>query len=459
MAQEHSASSTTGMKVCIFTYTECRGTADSRVLKEAATLKQAGYDVRIVAWQGEETCSYEDRNGVRILRISLITKRIGLLLRKHLPKKSATEVQETESSVVQNHDEKNLEKAKRNPTRNVPNRAIILAGNLLRRIYPRLLYSYFSYIDYYWRSFWLIRQEPAEVYHAHDLMTLPVAWLLKIATKGKVLYDSHELWLDRNRYVKRSRLNKFLIRKLESFLIRRSDVTITVSESIARALAERYRVVQPTVIVNAPDYHPVERSNLLRDEIKIPTEDKVVLYIGAITFNRGLEELIESLKYLKGCSLVLMGYGEADYIYGLKRLITNEALSDRVYLFGPVPYAEVTRYAASADLGVAPIKNVCLSYYYCSPNKVFECLAAGLPVVGSNFPELKRVIEDHKVGVTFDPESPHDIARAIDYVLADRNRYEEMRRNTLEAARIYNWQNESLKLIALYGNIVGYKRG
>lgn len=101
-------------------------------------------------------------------------------------------------------------------------------------------------------------------------------------------------------------------------------------------------------------------------------------------------------------------------------------------------------------MGVAPIKNAGLSYYYCSPNKVFECIAAGLPVAASNFPDLKQIVEGHKLGVTLDPASPRDIARAIDYVLSDKDRYEEMRRNALEAAKIFNWENESRKLLALY---------
>ena len=73
-----------------------------------------------------------------------------------------------------------------------------------------------------------------------------------------------------------------------------------------------------------------------------------------------------------------------------------------------------------------------------------------MPVVGSNFPELKRVIEGYRLGKTFDPENPEDIASAINWVLSDKDRYEEMRRNALEAAKIFNWENESKKLLSLY---------
>jgi len=121
-----------------------------------------------------------------------------------------------------------------------------------------------------------------------------------------------------------------------------------------------------------------------------------------------------------------------------------------VHFFDAVPYDEVTRYAMSADIGLVLHKNICLNYYYASPNKLFECMAAGLPVVGSNFPDRKKYIEGYNLGVTCDPESPEEIAEAINYTLSDETRYNEMRKNALEAAKIFNWENESRKLVTLY---------
>ncbi len=159
---------------------------------------------------------------------------------------------------------------------------------------------------------------------------------------------------------------------------------------------------------------------------------------------------MQSLHYLDRCTLVLMGYAVSNWPAVLRRLIREEGLMDRVYFFGPVAPEEVTWYAASADIGVIAIRNVSLSFYYCSPNKLFECIAAGLPVVGSNFPDMKKVIEGYNVGVTCDPDDPRDIADAIEYILSDESRYEEMRKNALEAAKVFNWENESKKLLTLY---------
>jgi len=310
--------------------------------------------------------------------------------------------------------------------------------------------AYLSYIEYYRRSFRLARREPANVFHAHDLNTLPVAWLCSRLSKAKLVYDSHELWLDRPRHRSRSKLNRFLVKIIESFLIRRTEANIIAGESSANVLSERYGIVRPTVVLNTPPYFAAERSRVLRDSLNIPEHERIVLYIGRISYHRGLEEEIKSLKYLSQCHLVAMGFGPDHYVYHLKSIIARQGLTDRVHFIEPVPFTEVTRYASSADVGVILSKNIGLSYFYISPNKLFECIVGGLPVVGSNFPDLKRVIEGYRLGVTCDPESPREIAAAIDYILSDSGRYEEMRKNALEAGKVFNWENESKKLVALY---------
>jgi len=93
------------------------------------------------------------------------------------------------------------------------------------------------------------------------------------------------------------------------------------------------------------------------------------------------------------------------------------------------------------------------------PNKLFECISAGHPTIGSNFPELRRIIEGYHIGRTFRPDDPKDIAKAINYVLSDKERYKGMCRQGLEAAKIFNWKNESKKLLAIYSAFEAKKEG
>ena len=339
-------------------------------------------------------------------------------------------------------------KAIKTKSRPIRKKAYDLALGVLMR-YHRVL----CFLDYYARASKALTATPADFYHAHDLNTLPVAYWLARKNRGKLIYDSHEFYLERNMPRAYSRYSKFLRQILEGFLVRRSDLTITVNETISNELGRLYKVRPFKVIMNTPSLvqparHEVQ--NLLRDELHIPNSMKILLYSGAITFNRGLPQLMESLNQLRDCVVVLMGPGRDPFKQQLRQASEELGVSNRVYFFGPVPSDQVTTYASGADVGVAPIDNVCLSYYYCSPNKIFEYILAGLPVIASDFPEMRRVVQEYGVGLTFDPSDPVNIARAARGVLDEPELRERVRLNMSEASRVFNWENESRKLLAYY---------
>ena len=378
-------------------------------------MRQAGYHVRIIGCLEANTAPYEEVDGLEIYRVD---SSLQLKLRR-IPL--------------------------------VTSGIAFLWSLILWSLYK--LYRNFSYFAYYIRSFRLVRKQRADIYHAHDLSTLPVAWLAKVLTKGKLVYDCHEVWLDRNRIPKRSRVNRLFVWLIERFLSHRADAILATSDSHAKMLVKYYHV-KPIVMYNASYRESIERSNLLRETLAIPSSVKVLLYVGYITFGRGLEKLIQSLKYLDGgYSLVFMGYGDTGRINNLKELTDSEKQTGRVYFLGPVPFEQVPKYAASADLGLAPIEDCCLSYRYCLPNKVLEYIAAGLPIAASSLPDIKNVIDGNQIGATFEPSSPQDIARAIDYILSDQTRYDRMRKNALVAAQKYTWENESQKLLRIYRDL------
>ncbi len=480
------------MKVCMFSLNECNSNFNT-VRRLTRTLAAAGHDVRVIAYLTGRVDRYEESDGARIFRVTLYPVDPEMLrpvlLLAMLPYKSALRVCGFIVALLSRLVRKlpGLRPAKSPPVISgakeggetgrggAPASARVVIYNPLsgvyrlfsrleRRIYWRcyrmaryllllLPYIYLAYLFYYWRSFRLARKEPADVYHANDLVTMPVAWLCSRLTGGKLVYDSHELWLDRPRLRKRSRLNRFIVHRIESFFIHHTDANIIAGESSSKALSERYNIGPPIVIMNVPYYHPFERSTVFRDKLGISAEERIILYMGKISWGRGIESGIQSLKHLSQVSCVVFGSGLDSYVAELKVFIEDKGLADRVYFFGEVPFDEVTRHAMSADIGLVLHQNIGLNYYYVSPNKLFECMAAGLPVVGSNFPDLKKYIEGYNLGVTCDPESPKDIAEAIDYILSDETRYNEMRKNALEAAKVFNWENESKKLVALYDGL------
>lgn len=348
------------------------------------------------------------------------------------------------------------EEQKKKPTPSWIRRTIQKTGDGIYTACNRTLLAFHApicFMDFYQRARPTVDANRSDIYHAHDLNTLPVAWWYARRHRARLVYDSHELYTERNSKVPLTPVAKFSWRTMERTLIRKSHGVITVNSSIARVLAERYRVGLPTVVMNTPP-RTVQPSpnghNLLRSALPVKPDQKLLIYSGAITFNRGLEKVIESLIYLPDCFLVMMGYGVEKYKDELRKVVERHQLQDRFCFYGPVAPDLVTMYAAGADLGVAPIQNVCLSYYLCSPNKLFEYVIAGIPVIASDFPELKDVVDRFKIGVTFDPEDPKDIARAADEILRNPQRAADMRRNTAAAADAFNWENESAKLLELY---------
>ena len=445
------------MKVWMFAFTPC----DEHYIvqrKPARTLVDAGYDVSIIAVLGKDMPAYEESDGFRIFRVSVDPSHLKVLFKVlRLAGLAKGRIQGVLGrrhgvSVTKPFDtgEEGQASGGHSPLgwqRSAVYRAL---RSLFGKIYGISIgHRYWCYLQYYYRSYLLAGREPADLYHAHDLPTLPVAWICSRRSGGKVIYDSHELWLD-VRYPPRSKLSLFLVKRIESFLVRRTDANIMGGLSSSNELSRRYSIPAPTVILNVPDYQPFEYSTVLRDKLGIPKEQRIMLYMGVISSHKGIEEGIRSLKYLSGCCLVIFGFGHEGYIAGLKELIQDEDLGKRVFFFPAVPFDEVTRHAMSADVGLVLHQNINLNYYYVSPNKLFESMVAGLPVVGSNFPDLKTFIEGYRFGATCDPTSPKEIASAVDYILSDRSRYEEMRQNALEAAKIFNWENESKKLLALY---------
>lgn len=507
------------LKICMFVYNNCQH--DSRVLKEAATLANAGHEVRIVALLDDNSLPYEERDGFTIIRTlknplhCRILKRIrnynlnnsiqsllafavkapyrlakrtaGLLIR---PFRKATKLEtnpKTESkklfkvkpikklsqlllSISNEITQKGVKEYSRNSIQHSPYyfftfgcffvACFIVYHYSCRFFYKGVMKFHrpLCFLDYYCRSLPLVMSNPADVYHAHDLNTLPIAYWAKKKTKASLVYDSHEFYVERNRPNKASRIGKFLLKQLEGFFVRSSDHVITVSDSIGVELQKRYSVKKLSIILNVPMLNgtsdSVRNSECsLHHELDIPETDRIVLYVGNIAFNRGLENLIQSIVYLNNCVLVMMGKATEVYAEKLKKVAIDSGVGEKVHFFGPIPQKQVIAYASSADIGAAPILNTCLSYYYCLPNKLFECMNAGLPTIGSNFPELKKVIEGYEIGKTFDPEDPKDIAASINYILSDKLRYDTMCKNSLQAAKVFNWSNESKKLLTIYNDL------
>jgi glycosyltransferase involved in cell wall biosynthesis len=317
--------------------------------------------------------------------------------------------------------------------------------NLRFRI-PGLTYS--ELVLQMTRRLW---REKAQVYHAHDMNALLPSYLAARMNGAHLIYDSHEFWPSAQGRDWRARLRLEALKRIEGFIGRRAQGVITVNTTIAQELNKLYGVT-PVVLMNYQKYVEVPKSDILRRELNIAAQDRIAIYAGIWVAGRGLERLIASVPYLDRVVVVLMG---PDKLNGkLERLAQEFGVQDRVKFRSPVPPDQVSRYVASADIGLMPTQATKLSYYYGCGNKLFHYLMAGIPAAVSNHPEKRRVVETYDVGTIFDETNPKDIAQAINTVLDDEQRYQRMCRNARKATREeLNWQIEEQKLLHLYRSL------
>jgi len=368
---------------------------DTRVQKEAKTLAGAGYRVRIFALHGPGLPRKETRDGYEVEWIPLRSRPWGTLL----------------------------------------------------------VIRFLKYLEFCIRAIYRICHYHPDVVHAHDINALVPAYIAARLRKARLVYDAHELWADRHATLLRAAWIRRLVVLVEKFLARRADAVITVNPSIAKLLSQWYRIPAPVVVMHCQEYQDVKRNEILRQELGIPSNQRIVIYAGLFAPGRGLETLIKAATYLDQAVIVLMG---KDGMNGrLHRLVTKLGLQNRVFIREPVPPEKVLDYVASADLGVIPTQSIDLSYHYSLENKIFHCLTAGIPIAVSDQPEKRRIIETYSVGAVFDQTDPRDIARVINALLSDQDTYQAMSQRARQVAqRVLNWQVESRKLLALYERLL-----
>ena len=399
---------------------------DARVYREATALVRVGYDVTVVAQKGRNDNLPADEiiDGVRVIRVDRIPKneRRGLAFI--------------------------FGKIRRAPS-------TILFGNGNVLMMAKVLAS-----------------QRADVYHAHDLDTLASSFLASRFQGAKLIYDSHEIFLESLRKaLDRARDEGGYFRELavklafqrfsliESILIKRAEIVVTVNDLIARYLKEKYSLVRtPAVILNCNELVSIKETKKLHKKMGFPNYRRIILFQGNLQLGRGLENLVEAMRYVKVKDAVTVFMGVNTLGGKLVELARGFGVQDKVAFTGPVPHKELLSYTASAELGVIPYRNINLNHYYCSPNKIFEYMMAGVPMAVSDFPVLRGFAE-LGIGVTFDPEDPESIAEAINKVLENKTLLNQMRRRALKLAhQEYNWERESGKLLAVYKELLNEKQ-
>ena len=297
----------------------------------------------------------------------------------------------------------------------------------------------------------------ADVWHGHDLTGLAAARNAHDRSGGLVVYDSHEYFVESGTNARRPRWAKQLFRGLERRWSRDAAALVTVNRTLGDLLGRRLRIRRVVVVHNAPPrWAPTPgAADHLRAAAGIPAVARVALYHGGFSADRGLSELVDAWAQpgLEEAHLVLLGFGPLRD--ELIARAAEPASGGRIHVLPAVPPEELADWVVSADVGVMPNQPRTLNERLSTPNKLFESLAVGLPVVSSDFPERRRIViddPDGPLGAVCDPTDPVALGAAIRSILdLDPAARADLRARCLRAAHErWNWETESARLVGLY---------
>ena len=238
---------------------------------------------------------------------------------------------------------------------------------------------------------------------------------------------------------------------IESFIFPKLTDVFTVNESIASFYEKEYKI-KLNVVRNIPPLveTPVTAT---RVSLGLPAGKHIILMQGAgINIERGAEEAVEAMQYLDDCLLLILGGG--DVLNILREKTIRLGLTDKVIFVPKQPYARLREYTANADIGLSIDKDTNLNYRFSLPNKLFDYIHGGLPVLASRLPEISRIIEQYKVGMFIENHDPKHIAQQISLMVNDTEQMAHWKAAALLASRELNWQHEEKVLIQVYRKYV-----
>jgi glycosyltransferase involved in cell wall biosynthesis len=283
----------------------------------------------------------------------------------------------------------------------------------------------------------------ADVVVAHDLTALPAGQRLAEAWGVPLVYDAHELYEEQVAFSPNQRR---MLRRVERELLSHCDLAFTVNDSIADEMQHRYGrrpVVLPNAVDAPADFDPAARHDRLRRHFGIPDDVPVLIYQGGLLPGRNIEALVEAVGLVGDRPLALALVGGGPLRGDIERLISRNGLRDRVFLKTDVDWSDIAQWTASADVGIIPYPDADLNARYCTPNKLYEYVQAGVPILANDLPELRRHVRDTGFGLTAAMPDASAIAAAIVEMLSDAQRLRQMRAAILSRRDESSWRRAS----------------
>lgn len=426
------------IKVCMFVWNHF--TNDARVLREATALAEQGYELDLIALHDpfdKNLKKVEEINGFTVKRVDrypgfyLKLRDFVYYIKKMLKDGKSNLLHLSLFALL----------------------GVTLSPILIPLGLVVLLFKVLGVFKLYTRGTIFLRmisqglKKDYDVYHCHDLNTLPQGYICNLLKKKKLIYDSHEVQTSRTGYVGKQYYF------LEKYLIKRVDKLVETTDTRADYTAKLYGIEKATIIHNYPFYKKPPKGTVnLYQILDIPKDEPILLYQGGIQEGRGLEQIVEAVPYFDRGVTVFIGDGKIKD--SLVKRCKDLDIESRVRFLPKVPVNDLIYYTQNAYLGFQVLQNICFNHYSTLSNKLFEYIMAEVPMVASNFPEIIRIVNESEVGVIVDPHKVDEIVKAVNTLLADPHLRDRYSINCRAASEKYNWLNEQHVLLEMYQGLL-----
>lgn len=302
------------------------------------------------------------------------------------------------------------------------------------------------YAEYNLRLFILLLFSRVSVFHANDLDTLLANYLASKIRNKALVYDSHEYFTGVPE-IQNKPLVKGVWTTIEKWIFPKLEHIITVNQSIAQLYKADYGK-ELRIMRNMP-FKKDLINNKTKEDLGLPSHKRIIITQGAgINMDRGIEEAVEAMQYLSDVCFLIIGNG--DSIPQLKKRVRELTIEDSVIFKGRMPYEDMMQYTQHAALGLTLDKDSNINYRFSLPNKLFDYIHAGIPVLATKVVEVKHIIDKYQVGMFIDNHEPKHIAQQIETALEDNDLRKRWQDKLPIAASELHWGHEQKQLEEIY---------
>ena len=293
--------------------------------------------------------------------------------------------------------------------------------------------SFAFYAELNIRLFFFLLFCKADILLSNDTDTLAANFLASKLRKKKLVFDAHELFPEVPELTNRPNVKRVWT-KIEDLFFPHLQHSYTVCNSIAAYYNHKYNI-NMKVVRNVPYYCPAPTQQKQSQNIK------TILYQGAVNTGRGLEWVIDAMPYVKDAQLLIIGSG--DIKPQLEEKVRAMQLTDKIRFKDKMKPEALLSYTRQADLGLCLLENKGLSYYYALPNRIFDYINAGIPVLATRFPEIEAIVDTYQTGALIDNYEPEYLAQTINEMMEHPYSTEHFQ----SLASKFCWENEEKILL------------